>query len=144
MTTMTELLREVQLDEEKDLVRGLKSRHIQRIAIGGAIGIALFLGSARAIQAARPALLLSYALVGIVIAHLGYRKAVVEGLAEPSLFRMPGSPVTNWISLAFIVLVTCFLALDADTRIALIVGPIWFAILALGYRLTKSREPALA
>jgi amino acid transporter, AAT family len=69
---------------------------------------------------------------------------VAEGRAEASSFRMPGSPVTNWIALAFIALVTCFLALDADTRIALVVGPIWFAILALGYRLTKSPEPALA
>jgi AAT family amino acid transporter/D-serine/D-alanine/glycine transporter len=64
---MAELLREEQAHEEKDLVRGLKSRHIQMIAIGGAIGVGLFLGSARAIQAAGPALLLSYALVGIVI-----------------------------------------------------------------------------
>ena len=53
MTAMTELLREEQLHEEKDLVRGLKDRHIQMIAIGGAIGVGLFLGSARAIQ--RPA-----------------------------------------------------------------------------------------
>src|SRR5688500_293896 len=77
----------------------------------------------------------------ILIAHLGYRKAVAEGRAEASPFRMPGSPVTNWISLAFIVLVTCFLALDPNTRVALYVGPVWFAILALGYRLTKSPEP---
>ena len=80
----------------------------------------------------------------ILIAHMGYRKAVAEGRAQPSPFRMPGSPVTNWISLAFIVLVTCFLALDPNTRVALYVGPVWFAILALGYRLTKSRELALA
>jgi L-asparagine transporter-like permease len=80
----------------------------------------------------------------ILIAHMGYRKAVAEGRAQPSPFRMPGSPVANWISLAFIVLVTCFLALDPNTRVALYVGPVWFAILALGYRLTKSPEPALA
>ena len=79
-----------------------------------------------------------------IMAHMDYRKAVAKGQAQPSPFRMPGSPVTNWIGLVFIVLVACFLALDADTRIALIVGPIWFAILAVGYQLTKSREPAVA
>ena len=39
----------------------------------------------------------------ILIAHMGYRKAVAEGRAEPSSFRMPGAPITNWIALAFIV-----------------------------------------
>src|SRR6478735_2457744 len=80
----------------------------------------------------------------ILIAHMGYRKAVAEGRAEPSSFRMPGAPVTNWIGLAFIALVTLFLALDPDTRVALYVAPIWFGILALGYRFTKSRELAMA
>jgi AAT family amino acid transporter/D-serine/D-alanine/glycine transporter len=80
----------------------------------------------------------------ILIAHMGYRRAVAEGRAQPSPFRMPGSPVTNWIALAFIVLVTCFLALDPNTRVALYVGPVWFGILAVGYRLTKSRELAVA
>ena len=37
------------------------------IAIGGAIGVGLFLGSARAIQAAGPGLLLSYALGSFAI-----------------------------------------------------------------------------
>ena len=67
MNTMGELLREEQLHEEKDLVRGLKDRHIQMIAIGGAIGVGLFLGSARAIQAAGPALILAYAVMGAAI-----------------------------------------------------------------------------
>ena len=79
----------------------------------------------------------------ILIAHMGYRKAVAEGRVEPSSFRMPGSPVTNWIALAFIVLVTCFLALDPNTRVALYVAPVWFAILALGYG-SAGRKPALA
>ena len=73
-----------------------------------------------------------------------YRKAVAEGRAEPSPFRMPGSPVTNWIALAFILVITLLLAADADTRIALIVGPIWFAILGIGYWMNTSRRAAAA
>src|SRR5262245_2521966 len=49
------------------LARGLRSRHVQLIAIGGTIGVGLFLGSARAIQSAGPGLLLAYALGGVVI-----------------------------------------------------------------------------
>ena len=37
----------------EDLHRGLKERHVQMIAIGGAIGVGLFLGSAKAIQKRR-------------------------------------------------------------------------------------------
>jgi AAT family amino acid transporter len=49
------------------LERRLLGRHIQLIAIGGTLGVGLFLGSARAIQHAGPGLLLGYALGGVVI-----------------------------------------------------------------------------
>jgi amino acid transporter, AAT family len=61
------LLDEEQAHEAQDLTRGLKDRHIQLIAIGGAIGVGLFLGSARAISKAGPGLMLSYAVGGLVI-----------------------------------------------------------------------------
>jgi AAT family amino acid transporter/D-serine/D-alanine/glycine transporter len=50
-----------------DLSRKLRSRHIQLIAIGGTIGVGLFLGSAKAIHNAGPGLLLAYALGGTAI-----------------------------------------------------------------------------
>jgi amino acid transporter, AAT family len=49
------------------LTRSLRARHIQLIAIGGTIGVGLFLGSARAIQNAGPGLLLAYVVGGAVI-----------------------------------------------------------------------------
>ncbi|GBF32548.1 D-serine/D-alanine/glycine transporter [Desulfocucumis palustris] len=52
---------------QEDLHRGLQERHIQLIAIGGAIGVGLFLGSATAIKAAGPALILSYIIAGLFI-----------------------------------------------------------------------------
>ena len=54
----------------EDLRRGLRQRHIQLIAIGGTIGVGLFLGSARAIQIAGPLLLLSYLATGIAVFFL--------------------------------------------------------------------------
>ncbi|ANK60522.1 amino acid permease [Loigolactobacillus backii] len=53
------------MKEEQKLSRSLKSRHIQMIAIGGAIGTGLFLGSGSAIRAAGPSIILSYLIVGI-------------------------------------------------------------------------------
>lgn len=48
------------------LQRGLKNRHIQLIALGGAIGTGLFLGIGPAIQMAGPAVLLGYGIAGII------------------------------------------------------------------------------
>ncbi|MBM7344668.1 aromatic amino acid transporter AroP [Pantoea coffeiphila] len=48
------------------LHRGLKNRHIQLIALGGAVGTGLFLGSASVIKSAGPAVILGYAIAGII------------------------------------------------------------------------------
>jgi amino acid transporter, AAT family len=50
-----------------DLARNLHNRHIQLIALGGTIGVGLFLGSAKAIHNAGPGLLLAYAVGGVAI-----------------------------------------------------------------------------
>ena len=53
--------------QREKLHRGLKERNIQLIALGGAIGVGLFLGSGVAIRTAGPALLLSYLFGGLII-----------------------------------------------------------------------------
>jgi AAT family amino acid transporter/D-serine/D-alanine/glycine transporter len=73
----------------------------------------------------------------IVIAHLGYRKAVKAGTVRAVAYRMPGSPYTNWLVVAFLVLVAIFLSLDDGTRVALYVAPVWFALLGIGYLFAK-------
>ncbi|AGF56169.1 D-serine/D-alanine/glycine transporter [Clostridium saccharoperbutylacetonicum] len=52
--------------EKQDLSRGLKNRHVQLLAIGGAIGTGLFLGSGRSIHLAGPSILFSYIITGII------------------------------------------------------------------------------
>lgn len=52
--------------EQGQLKRGLSNRHIQLIALGGAIGTGLFLGSAGVMSSAGPSMLLGYAIGGFI------------------------------------------------------------------------------
>lgn len=53
--------------EDKKLHRGLESRHIELIALGGTIGVGLFMGSASTLHWAGPSVLLAYAIAGLFI-----------------------------------------------------------------------------
>ncbi len=52
--------------EQVGYKQSLGRRHVQMIAIGGAIGTGLFLGSASRLNSTGPALLFSYAFVGVI------------------------------------------------------------------------------
>ncbi|WP_147565244.1 amino acid permease [Clostridium tyrobutyricum] len=54
------------MSENQNLSRGLKNRHVQLLAIGGAIGTGLFLGSGRSIHLAGPSILFAYAITGLI------------------------------------------------------------------------------
>ena len=69
-------------NETPKLQRRLKNRHIQLIAMGGAIGTGLFLGSAHIIQSAGPSIILGY-LVGGLIAFLIMRQLGEMIVHEP-------------------------------------------------------------
>lgn len=85
--------------------------------------------------------LTSIALIGtlwtwmmIMLAHIGYRRRVSAGLAPSVAYRMPGYPAANWIVIAVILLTAALLWLDPETRVAIYIAPIWFAILGAAYK----------
>ena len=53
--------------EERELQRGLTNRHLQLIALGGAIGTGMFMGSSSTIHLAGPSSALIYALIGFFL-----------------------------------------------------------------------------
>ena len=54
------------MEKGKELKRGLSNRHIQLIALGGAIGTGLFLGIGPAAVMAGPSVILGYAVAGFI------------------------------------------------------------------------------
>lgn len=52
---------------EQGLSRGLEARHIELIALGGTIGVGLFMGSASTLKWAGPSVLLAYIVAGLFV-----------------------------------------------------------------------------
>lgn len=54
-------------NSQQGLQRGLEARHIELIALGGTIGVGLFMGSASTLKWAGPSVLLAYIIAGIFV-----------------------------------------------------------------------------
>ncbi|MEB3767673.1 amino acid permease [Acinetobacter sp. MD2] len=53
--------------QQEQLSKSLSNRHLQLIAIGGAIGTGLFMGSGKTISLAGPSILLIYMIIGLMV-----------------------------------------------------------------------------
>ncbi|WP_041684627.1 amino acid permease [Renibacterium salmoninarum] len=72
-------------DKGQNLSRGLSNRHIQLIAIGGAIGTGLFLGSGKTIAVAGPSVIFVYMIIGFMLFFV--MRAMGEVLLSNSGYR---------------------------------------------------------
>ena len=61
-------------------------------------------------------------------------------LHEKSIYKMPFGKLMCWVCLAFFAFVIVLLTLEADTRQALMVTPLWFVILGLGWMFIRKRR----
>ena len=85
--TPDDIASDVQQRSDTQLKRGLASRHMQMIAIGGAIGTGLFLASGATVANAGPGgALLAYAAIGLMVLllmqSLGEMSALVPDLRD--------------------------------------------------------------
>ncbi|MEU0223959.1 amino acid permease [Streptomyces sp. NPDC006284] len=79
----------------------------------------------------------------ILISHVLYRRKVVAGRLPASSFPAPGGSVCSYIAIAFLLFVTCLIALDADARVCLYVMAGWAVALGIGWAVLKSRNPEI-
>ncbi|KAI1313633.1 amino acid permease [Xylaria venustula] len=84
-------IRGIETSAETSLHRGLKARHISMIAIGGAIGTGLIIGTGKALAKAGPAaILISYTVIGFVVF------LVMAGLGEISAWLPMSAGFTGY------------------------------------------------
>ncbi|YCH31992.1 D-serine/D-alanine/glycine transporter [Erwinia sp. D4-22] len=76
----------------------------------------------------------------ILCSYLAYRKKYPQR-HQQSYFKMPLGKLMCWVCMAFFVFVIVLLTLQEDTRQALMVTPLWFILLAIGWWL-RSRKAA--
>ncbi|KAI0396872.1 amino acid permease [Xylariaceae sp. FL0594] len=86
-------VRGIETDPQTSLHRGLKARHISMIAIGGAIGTGLIIGTGKALAQAGPgSILISYSIIGFVVF------LVMAGLGEISAWLPMSAGFTGYAS----------------------------------------------
>lgn len=130
------------------LRRGLASRHLSMISIGGVIGVGMFLGSAATVKLAGPAVILSFALGGVIMMMVMLALAEMS-VAEPvegsfrtyaaeSLHPYAGYVVgwTYWIAwvvimAAEIVAASTYMRLWVSPELALVFGFVFAVAMTL-------------
>lgn len=73
----------------------------------------------------------------IMAVHVVYRRQNKDNLGE---FRMPGYPLTSWLTIAFYVAILILLFFIESTKLALIISIIFVVILAISYSFIKKNE----
>ena len=78
----------------------------------------------------------------ILVSYLCYR-AKRPNLHRETTYPMPGGVVACWIVLAFFAFIIGILATDKDTLTGLMLMPIWFILLTIGWFVKNSINPEI-
>lgn len=89
----------------------------------------------------------------VLITQMHFRKRVAAGEGPGELaglrgeealgrlhFKMPFASVSPWITLVFLACVVVLMCFSPSYLVAVIVGPIWLAILLIAYQLTQRKQ----
>ncbi len=87
------------------------------------------------------AILFMFVWTIILCSYLVYRKQRPH-LHEKSIYKMPLGKLMCWVCMAFFVFVIVLLTLEDDTRQALLVTPLWFIALGLGWLFIGKKRAA--
>ena len=69
----------------------------------------------------------------ILLVQMSFRSRLSPAEREQIKYKMPHYPFANYISMAFLLAVVGIMFMDADTRVALYIAPIWFGGVIASY-----------
>lgn len=75
----------------------------------------------------------------ILLTQLKFRKSKTKEEVEQLEFKLPFWPYSSYIALAFLGLVITLMAFIDGMNVALIVAPVWYLILYLGFKMSQKR-----
>jgi D-serine/D-alanine/glycine transporter len=142
-------------DDEPHLARALSNRHIQMIAIGGAIGTGLFMGSGKTISLAGPAVLFVYMIIGFMLFFVmrAMGEVLLSNLEYKTFGDFAGDLLGPWagfvVSWSYwfywvVVGVADVVAITAYVQVLLPGTPLWLPALVVPILLLTLNLPTVA
>ncbi|NSN06820.1 amino acid permease [Enterococcus faecalis] len=74
----------------------------------------------------------------ILISEIKFRKIHAEKMVEHP-FKMPLSPYTNYLTLLFLAIILCFMFINYETRISLLIGLFFLILMTIYYFIREKR-----
>jgi len=141
--------------QEPHLARSLSNRHIQMIAIGGAIGTGLFMGSGRTISVAGPAILFVYGIIGFFLFFVmrAMGEILLSNLQYKSFGDFAGDILGPWAGFLtawsywfywVVVGVADIVAITAYVQVLVPGTPLWLPALVVPVLLLSLNLPTVA
>ncbi|ANU71628.1 amino acid permease [Enterococcus faecalis] len=78
----------------------------------------------------------------ILISEIKFRKVHVDQMYDHP-FKMPFSPYTNYLTLLFLAIILCFMFINPETRISLLIGLVFLFVMTIHYFLSDSQKKQL-
>lgn len=69
----------------------------------------------------------------ILIAQMRFHRTLSADRIAGLPIRVPFYPLGSFVALGFLALVVVLMAFTPDTRIALVIGPVWIVLLGVAY-----------
>ncbi|KWF38340.1 amino acid permease [Burkholderia pseudomultivorans] len=78
----------------------------------------------------------------ILIAQMRFRRTLPADKVARLAIRVPFYPLGSYVALGFLAFVVVLMAFTPDTRVALVIGPVWIVLLGIAYAVFYANRPA--
>jgi AAT family amino acid transporter len=76
----------------------------------------------------------------ILITHNKFRKIIGPKAVAKLVFKMPLYPITNYVTMGYLVMLVVLMAFLPNFRISLYMAPVWLGILFFAYKVKTSKK----